>query len=67
MAEVVAALSVLSGVRMELVDRLIHASSVYGTMVLCRAISLDWPTARVVIRARPGVGRSRSTDLQDAH
>jgi hypothetical protein len=67
MVELVAALSVLSGLRIELVDRLIHAASVYGTMVLCRAISVYWPTARAVIRARPAMGRSRSGDLHDAH
>jgi uncharacterized protein (DUF2336 family) len=65
-AELVAALSVLSAVAIEIVDRLVHAPSVYGTMVLCRAIALDWPVAEMVIGARPGVGRSRVADLEEA-
>jgi hypothetical protein len=64
--EMIAALSLLSGVKIEIVDRLLHASSVYGTMVLCRAIGLDWLVAFIVIRARPGVGRSRTADLEEA-
>jgi len=55
---------VLSGVAVEIVDRLVHAPSVYGTMVLCRAIALDWPTAHVVIRGRPG--RSNAAELEEA-
>jgi uncharacterized protein (DUF2336 family) len=65
-AELVAALSVLSAVAIEIVDRLVHAPSVYGTMVLCRAIALDWPVAHIVIRGRPGVGHSRAADLEEA-
>jgi uncharacterized protein (DUF2336 family) len=66
MAELAAALSSLSGVRIEIVERLLHAPSAYGTMVMCRAIGLDWPIALVVIRARPGAGRSLSADLDEA-
>jgi hypothetical protein len=65
-AELIAALSVLSGVAIEIVDRLVHAPSVYGTMVLCRAIALDWPAAQIIIRGRPGVGRSHAEDLEEA-
>jgi len=64
--ELTAALSVLSGVAIEIVDRIVHAPSVYGTMVLCRAVALDWPTAHVIIRGRPGVGRSREEDIEEA-
>jgi uncharacterized protein (DUF2336 family) len=64
--ELIAALTVLSGVRIEIVDRMLHAPSVYGTMVICRAIALDWPVALSVVRARPGVGRSRADDLEEA-
>jgi hypothetical protein len=64
--ELIAALSVLSAVAIEIVDRLVHAPSVYGTMVLCRAVALDWPMAHIVIRGRPGVGRSRAEDIEEA-
>ena len=64
--ELIAALSVLTGVAIEIVDRIVHAPSVYGTMVLCRAIALDWPAAHIVIRGRPGVGRSRVEDVEEA-
>ena len=52
-AELVAALSVLSGLTIQQVDRLIHAPSFYGTMVLCKALALDWAIAEAVIRVRP--------------
>ena len=65
-ADLVVAFSVVSGVAIEIVDRLLHAPSVYGTMVLCRAIGLDWPKAQAVIRGRPGVWQSRAADLEEA-
>jgi uncharacterized protein (DUF2336 family) len=64
--ELISALALLSGVAIEIVDRLVHAPSVYGTMVLCRAIALDWSQAHIVIRGRPGVGCSPAADLQEA-
>jgi uncharacterized protein (DUF2336 family) len=64
--ELIAALSTLTGVAIEIVDRLFHAPSVYATMVLCRAIGLDWPAAQAVIRGRPIVGHLRAADLEEA-
>jgi hypothetical protein len=64
--ELIAALSVLSGVAIEIVDRIVHAPSFFGTMVLCRAVGLDWPAAQTVIRGRPGAGRSRAEDIEEA-
>ena len=65
-AELVAALAVLTGVPMEFVHRILHAPSVYGTIVLCKAVALDWPIAESVIAQRPGMGESRAADLEEA-
>jgi hypothetical protein len=64
-AELVAALSVLSGVTIHQVDRLIHAQSFYGAMVLCKALALDWPVAEAVLRVRPN-SVSVASDIEEA-
>ncbi len=64
-AELVAALSVLSGVTINQVDRLIHAPSFYGTMVLCKALALDWSVAEAVLRVRPN-SLSVASDIEEA-
>lgn len=66
-AELVAALAVLTGVPIEFVHRILHAPSVYGTIVLCKAVGLEWAIAESVILKRPGVGRSRAADMEEAH
>jgi uncharacterized protein (DUF2336 family) len=64
-AELVVALSVLSGMTIHQVDRLVHAASFYGTMVLCKALSLDWPVAEAVLRVRQRIG-SGTTEIEGA-
>jgi uncharacterized protein (DUF2336 family) len=64
-AELVAALSVLSGATIHQVDRLIHAPSFYGTMVLCKALALDWAVAEAALRVRPSVG-SVASEIEQA-
>jgi uncharacterized protein (DUF2336 family) len=49
----VATLSLLSAVPIDLIDRLMHDSSPYGIMVLCKVLGLDWATACAVMAARP--------------
>jgi len=66
-AELVVALAVLTGVPAEFVHRILHAPSVYGTIVLCKAVALDWAVAESVILKRPGIGRSRAADMEEAH
>lgn len=51
--EMIAALSVLSGVPFEHVDKLVHAAGDFGLVVLCKSIVLDWNTAFAVFSARP--------------
>ena len=49
-AELVAALSILSSVPIVLVSRLISDSEPFGAMVMCKAIGLDWHIAHLVHR-----------------
>ena len=63
--EMIAALSVLSGVPMDLVDTLLQSADGFGLMVLCRSIALEWNTACSVIMARPASSRLRPTALDE--
>ena len=54
LAETVAALSMLSAVPIDLVDRLMHDASYYGVMILCKAVGADWAVARAVLLSRQG-------------
>jgi uncharacterized protein (DUF2336 family) len=65
-AELVAALSVLSGMTVQQVDRLIHAPSFYGTMVLCKALGLEWPVTEAIMRVRQGIG-ALTSEIEEAH
>jgi uncharacterized protein (DUF2336 family) len=65
-AELVAALAVLTGVPIEHVHSIIHAPSIYGTIVLCKAIMLEWPVVEAIMFMRPGLGRSRSGEMEEA-
>ena len=47
----VATLAALTGVSIELVDRLMSDASGDGLVILCKSIGLDWNTARAVIVA----------------
>jgi len=51
--ETVVALSILSAIPIELVDRLIHDTSPYGILVLCKVTALHWHVARAVMTIRP--------------
>jgi uncharacterized protein (DUF2336 family) len=62
-AELVAALSILSGVPIALVSRLICDTEPFGAMALCRAIGLDWSVAHAVLNTLPGIGEDREAKL----
>jgi uncharacterized protein (DUF2336 family) len=67
-AEMIAALSALSAVPIDQIDRLFHASSNFGLMVLCRSVALEWNTACAVITARPiGPESQTSEGLRDQY
>ena len=62
----VATLSLLSAVPIDLIDRLMHDSSPYGIMVLCKVLGLDWATACAVMAACPRPeGEGATLDLDD--
>jgi hypothetical protein len=47
------------------IDRLIHAPSFYGTIILCKALSLDWSVAEAILRVRERIG-SGATEIDGA-
>lgn len=62
--EAVAALSVLSAVPIEMVDRLFYDTEQDGLIVLCKAVALDWNTANAVLSARPARTIGNGTPMQ---
>ncbi|MGH6727357.1 MAG: DUF2336 domain-containing protein [Pseudolabrys sp.] len=63
-AELVAALSILSGVPIALVSRLICDSEPFGTMAMCKAIGLEWHIAHAVLNNLPGMGEDREQKFE---
>jgi len=63
-AELVAALSILSGVPISLVARLICDSEPFGAMALCKAIGLEWMIAHAVLNNLPGMNDEREEKLE---
>lgn len=49
LAETIVALSILSGVPVEDIDRLFSVSNAIGLMAICRSVMLDWQSAWAVI------------------
>jgi hypothetical protein len=49
----VAALAVLCGVTIEVVDRLTSGERPDPVLILCKAVGFGWLTARAIILARP--------------
>ena len=52
-ANLVAALSVLSGARIEAIEPLLEEGSGEGLIIACRACRLNWQTTLAVIKSRP--------------
>ncbi len=63
-AELVAALSILSGVPIVLVSRLICDSEPFGAMVMCKAIGLEWMVAHAVLDNLPGMQEDRDARFE---
>ena len=63
---VVAALSLLSDVKIEAVEPLIEPERLYGLIVACRASRLSWSTMTMIIRNRPGCPPVTQRDLDQA-
>jgi uncharacterized protein (DUF2336 family) len=64
-AELVAALSILSGMPIALISRLIRDTEPFGAMAVCRSIGLDWSVAHAVINTLPGMGENREDKFEE--
>ncbi|MBR1149101.1 DUF2336 domain-containing protein [Bradyrhizobium sp. JYMT SZCCT0428] len=64
---VVAALSLLSEVKIEAIEPLIEPERLYGLIVACRASRLSWSTMTMIIRNRPGCAPPTQRELDQAH
>jgi len=62
-AELVAALSILSGIAIALISRLVRDSEPFGAMAVCRSIGLDWSIAHAVLNTLPGMTEDREEKL----
>jgi uncharacterized protein (DUF2336 family) len=63
---VVAALSLLSDVKVEAVEPLIEPERLYGLIVACRASRLSWSTMTMIMRNRPGSAPPTQRELEQA-
>ena len=63
---VVAALSLLSEVKIEAIEPLIEPERLYGLIVACKACRLDWSTMAMIIRNRPGCPPLTQRELEQA-
>jgi hypothetical protein len=61
---VIAALSFLSGVKVETIEPLLRADRLDELIVVCKASRLSWPTTTMIIRNRPQCRPSSDRDLQ---
>ena len=64
--ELIAALAVLSAVPIELVEQLVHDDNVFGLLVLCKVVALDWTIMHAIILARPSTEGARSEAIENA-
>jgi uncharacterized protein (DUF2336 family) len=65
--ELIAALSVLAAVPIELVEQLVHDNNIFGLLVLCKAVALDWTIMHAVILARPVAQELQASELDEAY
>jgi uncharacterized protein (DUF2336 family) len=65
--ETVAALSALCGVPIESADRLMAGDRPDPILILCRTAGFGWPTAKLIILARPTVRGTSSQALDEAY
>jgi hypothetical protein len=63
-AELVAALSILSGVPISLVSRLVCDTEPFGAMALCKAIGLEWMVVHAMLNNLPGISDEREKKLE---
>lgn len=63
--EMIAAMSKLASIPIDVVDRLVSGERPDPILILCKAAGYSWPTARDIIMARPG-NRGKSAPSIDA-
>ena len=64
--ETVVALAELSGVPLEVIDRLMAGERPDPVLILCKAAGFSWNTARAIIRVRPGAAGKSGPALESA-
>jgi hypothetical protein len=65
-ASVVAALAFLSGSSIEVIEPLIVSSDVEGLVIACKACRLDWATASMIVKNRPGLPQISAEEMEKA-
>jgi uncharacterized protein (DUF2336 family) len=65
-AEIVAALSVLSGAPLPLMEKLLQSEHVEAFLVPCKASNLEWPTTRLILTCRTVGRKTTAKDLDQA-
>jgi uncharacterized protein (DUF2336 family) len=65
--EMVAALSVLCSVPLDVIDKLMHGERPDPVLILCKSAGFAWTTARAIILARPGMHGKSSHSLEEAY
>lgn len=58
--ELIAALSVVSAIPVDLIDRLVCDENCFGLVVLCKAVDFDWSVTKDVLNAGPSASGRRS-------
>jgi uncharacterized protein (DUF2336 family) len=67
LSEVVVALSAMTGVAVEVIDRFLDDPSDDPILILCKAIDLDWQTSLAVLSAKLGTPQLRESRADDAN
>jgi uncharacterized protein (DUF2336 family) len=65
--EMVAALSALCAVPIDVVDRLMAGERTDPVLILCRAVGFEWPTVRAIIKVHAGTKGISTQGIEEAH
>jgi uncharacterized protein (DUF2336 family) len=65
-AEIVAALSVLNGAPLQLMEKLLQSEHIEAFLVPCKASDLEWATARLILTCRTVGHKTTAKDLDRA-
>lgn len=65
-AEIVAALALLSGAPLDLMERLMQSEHLEAYLIPCKASGLAWPTTRLILTCRTVGRRTTADDLERA-